>query len=1127
MPRRFLLDHCRRTPRAAGASVAPISLAAFLILLSLWAYASPASPAPGWSPDFAPPGPGGAVQTSISYQGDLIVGGNFASMGALPARNIARWDGSTWHAFGAGANNRVTASIIYNGDLIVAGNFTSIDGVAANRIARWDGSTWSPLAGGIEGGVTSLAVYEGELYAAGDFRHADGIQVESIARWNGTAWASTGFEHSPYYWHAAFSQLIVHAGALLGAWSIVPGVGEVIEWASYLASWDGQTWTNGWPGILPRPTSLMPTSLVVHGGDLYASGLWSDGLDEAFHVARLVNGEWERIGAEFPDQDMLLTSYQGRLLVAQGSSGGRGRSFVSEWTGSEWRRLATGPLGPVGTFGQHDGELIAGGTFGFADGPPVRGLAGWNAERWRSFGEFPGMGCDGNVQAIGAAPDPDHVVIAGAFQFAGHVPAEQGAILDDAGWQALPASQPYTGLSRSTTRIAFLGSDIFANGSTEWCGNHTCYDVDRFRDGDWEHLAQFNDVTFALHAAGGRLYVGGSYYRVGNMPASKIAAWDGHTWSSLATSLHGSVLDITSFNGQIVAGGAFDGTEDGSTAAPRVALWDGARWSGLGDGPGYVVNAVVEHAGGLVVAGSTSRVGEPTVYHVSRWDGHAWSPLGDAPDKSIDRLAVYRGRLIASGRFTHFGVAEASYLAEWNGLVWIPFGGGISGRVNGLAARGDDFYVVGQFDMAGQTPSWHIARWSETLAAPTEFVVAPAESTATLTWTLPEDPDVVGLVVRYAEGDYPTGITAGEALPGGSADGFFPGEPGSRFQIVHPQSADGGTTCYAAYAITADGYLSTPLYASFHRADLTPPRLDVMTTRAPSIGDSIEVALTSSERLDSSGTAIRMDGRSLPLRTDDASGMRWRVRMPVPESGASLQLDVCGTDPAGNATCRTIHLSGKRIFFLEGGSLVSPDGRLTLDVQPSGGGTDRVISIVWDPADPAGEHVYRIGPDGASVSRALLQYRYTDEELDGADPRQMVLRLFPPDATPSYVDPDQRVVRAWINRLGVCRAGLTAHQASQFLDPEFLRLEPPRPNPMLMVGQFAFELRDRVDAEVAIFDVTGRRVAQPFRGVAGPGRQVVTWNGRSDDGPDAPSGIFFVRVSTPGAQAVERIIRVR
>jgi hypothetical protein len=80
---------------------------------------------------------------------------------------------------------------------------------------------------------------------------------------------------------------------------------------------------------------------------------------------------------------------------------------------------------------------------------------------------------------------------------------------------------------------------------------------------------------------------------------------------------------------------------------------------------------------------------------------------------------------------------------------------------------------------------------------------------------------------------------------------------------------------------------------------------------------------------------------------------------------------------------------------------------------------------------------------------------------------------------------------------------------------------------MLMGGQFAFELRDRVDAEVAIFDVMGRRVARPFRGVAGPGRQVVGWDGTSDGGPTVPSGIFFVRVSTPRAQAVERIIRIR
>src|SRR5438045_1713916 len=64
-----------------------------------------------------------------------------------------------WSAMGTGSNSDVYAMTSYNGELIVAGDFTSVGGISANRIANWNGTTWSSLGLGTNGTVSALAVY--------------------------------------------------------------------------------------------------------------------------------------------------------------------------------------------------------------------------------------------------------------------------------------------------------------------------------------------------------------------------------------------------------------------------------------------------------------------------------------------------------------------------------------------------------------------------------------------------------------------------------------------------------------------------------------------------------------------------------------------------------------------------------------------------------------------------------------------------------------------------------------------------------------------------------------------------------------------------------------------------------
>jgi len=76
----------------------------------------------------------------------LCIGGSFESVNNTPARNVACWDGSLWHALGDGFNKQVDAlAFDPRGDLYAVGLFTEAGGRPAAHAASWDGKAWHAL----------------------------------------------------------------------------------------------------------------------------------------------------------------------------------------------------------------------------------------------------------------------------------------------------------------------------------------------------------------------------------------------------------------------------------------------------------------------------------------------------------------------------------------------------------------------------------------------------------------------------------------------------------------------------------------------------------------------------------------------------------------------------------------------------------------------------------------------------------------------------------------------------------------------------------------------------------------------------------------------------------------------
>ncbi len=135
----------------------------------------------------------------------LFAGGSFWAIAGVPIQRTARWDGTAWQPLGSGLlggtvfTQEVEMAVFDDGggpQLYVTGDFFSAGGVPANHIARWDGSSWHALGAGLDGRGITLCVFDDgsgpALYVGGDFQHAGGIPANRIARWNGSSWSALG-----------------------------------------------------------------------------------------------------------------------------------------------------------------------------------------------------------------------------------------------------------------------------------------------------------------------------------------------------------------------------------------------------------------------------------------------------------------------------------------------------------------------------------------------------------------------------------------------------------------------------------------------------------------------------------------------------------------------------------------------------------------------------------------------------------------------------------------------------------------------------------------------------------------------------------------------------------------------
>ncbi|MBL9076139.1 MAG: hypothetical protein JNL08_01465 [Planctomycetes bacterium] len=597
----------------------------------------------GWA-SFATP----TIRALCEYQGSLVVAGTFDLAGGQPCNHIARWDGTTFHALGLGLQLTgwdcdVRALAVYNSELYATGDFDTAGGQPVAGIARWNGSTWAPCGSGLgnlpgmAGAGWSLHVDGTDLIVGGDFATAGGIAAPCVARWNGSSFApmGAGFNGRIRAMADYGGQLVVGGSYSASGTSPIPG----------LAVWTGTAWQpfGGGSGAPPAST----TALQVVGSDLYAGG---DFTQPGPYLARWNGTAWSSVGGvagvfsgSIGTVVLALGVHGGDLLVGgeftRGGDPPIGATAVTSanvirFDGAAWQPMGTGRglHGEARGVVRYGADWLAFGGFNGAGTVAADGIARWDGDRWQRF-----AACNGQIANVVAWNGG--LVVNGVFTQIGDQPITNSAFFDGSTWTAFgpPILPP----------LAVHQGQLFAGGTT---------DLRRWTGSAWATRAAVSGVLDDLHSHTD----GNLYFTTTTFAQYRIYRWNGTTAQQI-----GAADDfphcLGSYGQDLLVGGRF-GSVNG-VATTRLARWNGSTWSTYGSGVnGYAVDAIAELDGQLYVGAN----GDPRGF-LLQWNGTTWAavpgnldgvPLALHTDPAVGSLHVF-------GLFHRVAGRPAQRYAEW------------------------------------------------------------------------------------------------------------------------------------------------------------------------------------------------------------------------------------------------------------------------------------------------------------------------------------------------------------------------------------------------------------------------------------------------------------------------------
>jgi len=425
------------------------------------------------------------------------------------------------------------------------------------------------------------------------------------------------------------------------------------------------------------------TGLVaLANGDLVAAGAFTtaDG-NNAIGFARWNGTAWlsTNLGVAAIGRTLALAPNGNVIASGRFTIGGAPTERVARWDGLFWTVLGAAfdqPVSVLHAVGNTD--FVAGGDFTAVGTAPANRLARWNGAAWQQVGS----GVDATPFAI--ATDGSHFVVGGAFTSIGGQSYAYLARWTGTAWQAY--REGMNGPVRTFARLP--GGDLIAAGDFGVADRVTVNYLARWDSQRWQSVGTgkqplpVSNVRAVLPAANGQTIVGGGFAQ--GFGLNHVARFDGTSWQAMETGLNGSVRALLRLpNGDVLAGGDFTATYNGSTSLPYVARWDGTSWSAFGNPNGSVYGLVQRANGDLFAVGYNNSYG----WCAQRWDGTAWQLLGAGANSMTRTIAIApNGDLLMGGDFSNVGGAYTGNIARWDGSTWSSVGNFYNQWGSGIAS---------------------------------------------------------------------------------------------------------------------------------------------------------------------------------------------------------------------------------------------------------------------------------------------------------------------------------------------------------------------------------------------------------------------------------------------------------
>lgn len=464
----------------------------------------------------------GHVSALAVMDGALYVGGRFtrakSGLSVVMAKNVVRWDGTTWtplgNGIGADENADVRTLAAMGGQLFVGGwfNEASVGATAtvADNVVSWSGSAWVRLGEGdnaVDGTVSDLAVVDGELYVAGGFfRAASTLTTNGIARWNGNHWSTLGTGGGSGV-NGSVVKLANVAGDLYLVGSFTKAnVGGTEVIANNIVRWDGSNWSSigsaGGNGLNGTAVDIVAVDNEVFVGGAFTRANVGGPEVAANRVARWNGASWSAVGTGSGNgvngNVHALASLNGAIYAGgnftEANLGGASvaANYIARWNGANWSILGTGGgnglNGPVLALATLSGELYVGGSFTRANiggtSVPVNNIARWSGGNWSALGSNGGIGVNQGVTVLTALAG--ELYVGGLF-----------------------------------TRANIGGPAVRANRIARWNGR----EWSAFHSGIDPSVQFFTPQVLAMAIYNGDLIAGGWFATAGNSASNFIAAY--------------------------------------------------------------------------------------------------------------------------------------------------------------------------------------------------------------------------------------------------------------------------------------------------------------------------------------------------------------------------------------------------------------------------------------------------------------------------------------------------------------------------------------------------------------------------------------------------------------------------